>query len=195
MKISLIRHGATEGNLRKNYIGQTDEYLCEQGKAEIAEKVSADTYLVADKVFVSPLLRCLETANTIYPELENIIVEEIRECNFGDFENKNFEDLSGDPAYQEWIDSKGKLPFPNGESLEEFQKRCVYAFSEIVDNALAEGFEHVAIVAHGGTIMSIMSGFTDGEYFSFMAKNGGGYLLELDQTMWQAKLFKTLNQF
>ena len=28
MKIVLIRHGATKGNLEKRYIGRTDEDLC-----------------------------------------------------------------------------------------------------------------------------------------------------------------------
>ena len=31
MKIVLIRHGATKGNLEKRYIGRTDEDLCGEG--------------------------------------------------------------------------------------------------------------------------------------------------------------------
>ena len=33
--IFFIRHGATEGNLRRRYIGRTDEPLCEAGIAQV----------------------------------------------------------------------------------------------------------------------------------------------------------------
>ena len=39
--IFFIRHGATEGNLRRRYIGRTDEPLCEAGIAQV--KLFTDT--------------------------------------------------------------------------------------------------------------------------------------------------------
>lgn len=39
------------------------------------------------------------------------IIEELAECDFGEFENKNYKELEGNPHYQEWIDSNGTLPF------------------------------------------------------------------------------------
>ena len=35
MKIILIRHGKTEGNIKNRYIGRTDEPLCGEGLDEI----------------------------------------------------------------------------------------------------------------------------------------------------------------
>lgn len=194
MKILLIRHGATEGNLQQHYLGNTDESLCPQGVAGIKAKIADGAYIAADKVYVSPMKRCQETADLIYPKQAKIVVENLKECDFGDFEGKSYKDLTGNPKYQKWIDSNGKLPFPNGESLESFAKRSVYAFAQIVDESLEAGLESIAIVAHGGTSMAVMAGYTGGEYFDFKPKNGGGYLLELDKTMWQAKLFKTLKE-
>ena len=41
MKVILIRHGKTPGNLLKQYIGRTDQSLAEEGIAEL--KVIADS--------------------------------------------------------------------------------------------------------------------------------------------------------
>ena len=38
MKIYLIRHGETKGNLKKKYIGRTDEKLCSEGRIKLENK-------------------------------------------------------------------------------------------------------------------------------------------------------------
>ena len=48
---------------------------------------------------------------------------EFTEIDFGEFEGKNYEELKGNDAYQKWIDSGGALPFPNGESRDDYVKR------------------------------------------------------------------------
>ena len=59
--------------------------------------------------------RCIQTAKILYPGRAQVKIEEFRECDFGSFEGKNYQDLSGDPVYQAWIDSGGTLGFPGGE--------------------------------------------------------------------------------
>ena len=54
----LIRHGRTAGNLERRYIGSTDEPLCPEGRREVSGLRAPE----ADRVFASPLKRCLETA-------------------------------------------------------------------------------------------------------------------------------------
>ena len=44
MKIVLIRHGATKGNLEKRYIGRTDEDLCGEGIKKLKEDTCAGIY-------------------------------------------------------------------------------------------------------------------------------------------------------
>ena len=117
-EIWLIRHGMTEGNRYQRYIGKTDELLCEEGK----EKLKEFFYPEPEAVFVSPLVRCRETAEILFPEKRLRIIDQLAECDFGDFENKNYLELSGNPDYQAWVDSGGILPFPNGESREEFSE-------------------------------------------------------------------------
>lgn len=120
LKIYLIRHGKTQGNLSGKYIGsRTDEPLCEEGIRELKGK----TYPQAQILFVSPMKRCIQTAELLYPGLEQRKIPLLQECDFGDFENKNYKELSGNPDYQAWIDSGGTLPFPGGEDSEEFRSK------------------------------------------------------------------------
>ena len=162
IKLWLIRHGKTEGNKLARYIGTTDEPLCQEG-IEFLKKMD---YPKVQEIYVSPLRRCVQTAEILFPEKPVHIIEELAECDFGEFENKNYKELDGNPNYQAWIDSNGTLPFPGGESREEFE---------------------VALVVHGGTIMNIMEEYTDiqKQFYEWHVKNGGGYEVELDENMWK----------
>lgn len=183
MEIYLIRHGQTEGNKDKRYLGITDEGLCEQGKAEIKNRVKEKCYLPTSRVFASPMKRCIETAAIIFPEINPIIVEDLRECDFGSFEYRNHQEMNGEKEYQEWIDSNGLLPFPGGESLLSFRERCVKSFLQVVENLEKEQLEigkieePIVFVVHGGTIMALLSEISndDKEYFNYLCDNGKGY--------------------
>ena len=97
IKIAMIRHGKTYGNTLGRYIGVTDEPLCEEGKKELEQR-TMDT---VELLFVSPLKRCLETADILYPYAKQVKIPEFAECNFGEFENKNYQELKDNPKYQE----------------------------------------------------------------------------------------------
>lgn len=174
MKIILIRHGKTKGNLEKRYIGRTDESLCDAGRKELAEK----SVPPCDVLVSSPMKRCLETASILYPCKSPVICGDFRECDFGDFECRNYIELSGDRYYQSWIDSGGVLPFPNGESTESFKRRCRDAFIRITEEYKAA--ERLGFVVHGGTIMSVMEAFAVPEknYFDYQISCGCGYIAD-----------------
>ncbi|MBR4234802.1 MAG: histidine phosphatase family protein [Clostridia bacterium] len=176
MKLYLIRHGLTKGNLERRYIGcRTDEELCEEGIA----RLRALRLPPVGRVVASPLKRCVQSAQILYPGVKPELVPDFRECDFGDFEGKNYTELSGDPAYQAWIDSNGELPFPGGESRKQFAERCVRAFKRL--NLFAGGSD-CALVAHGGTLMAIMEACAvpHGEYFDFQTGCAEGFVLEKD---------------
>lgn len=179
LKIALIRHFATDGNLHKRYIGSTDEALCEEGKL-IAQSIQ---YPEIEALFVSPLLRCVETAKIIYPSHMAVVLHEFRECDFGEFENKNYKELSNNPNYQDWIDSDGTLPFPGGEDIMHFKERCVMAFHDMIDICLERAYESIGVIAHGGTIMSILDQYSEPHegYFHWQVGNGMGYIAEMKE--------------
>lgn len=172
----LIRHGMTKGNMEKRYVGsRTDEALCPEGIQQLKQY----PYPAVRYVYSSPLRRCLETASVIYPGLPVRIVPDLRECDFGTFEYKNYSDLNGCSEYQAWIDSGGELPFPGGESRAGFSARCLAAFRSL---PLYADHENCALIVHGGTIMAIMEAMArpKGAYYDFQVKNGDGYLLNND---------------
>ena len=174
MKYILIRHGRTRGNLERRYIGcRTDEDLCAEG----IEQLKTLRYPDADFVFASPMRRCIQTAQIIYPGKLVHIADDLRECDFGDFEGRNYDDLKDDPAYQAWLDSAGELPFPGGESKKEFSERSVKAFESIA-SGLNDG--NYAFIVHGGTIMAVMEHLIGGSYYDFQVQNGKGFILNGD---------------
>lgn len=182
LKLWLIRHGMTEGNRHGRYIGVTDEALCEQGK----DALSLMGYPMPQAVYVSPMLRCTQTAGILFPGKSLQIIEELSECHFGKFENKNYQELSKEKDYQAWIDSNGMAPFPGGESREEFQKRTLRGFQKAVNDCVRRNLEDAALVVHGGTIMNIMEEYctVKRSFYEWHVKNGGGYLVELNKRDW-----------
>ena len=188
-ELILIRHGKTAGNLLGRYIGsRTDEPLCDEGREGLAGKQLPEV----ERLYVSAMKRCVETAEILWPGFDQKKMQKVtdlRECDFGDFENKNYKELSGNGDYQAWIDSNGTLPFPNGESMDAFKSRCLEAFARIVEEVSGAEQEWIAsgktgifragIVVHGGTIMAILEqyGYPKAAYFDYQVKNGCGYRL------------------
>lgn len=183
LRLVLLRHSFTEGNLKKRYIGTTDEPLCPEGIRFLREHF----YPEAEHVFVSPMRRCVETARLLYPHMSFHIIEELAECDFGDFENKNYLELSDDPDYQRWVDSGGTLPFPHGESRDAFKWRSLSGFQKVVYFCLNNGARSAAVVTHGGNIMNIMEeySYVRKEYYQWHVGNGCGYVVEIEEDLWK----------
>lgn len=189
MKLYLIRHGKTKGNLEKRYIGRTDQGLCPEGITELREKLAGGFFTGMENtniLLASPMKRCIETAGILLPEIEPVLIPQFREIDFGEFEGKNYQELCGNASYQAWIDSNGQTAFPGGESRERFVDRCLEGMSRVMSYVEqrypGEADETVVtMVVHGGTIMSLLStlGQGGGSYYDFMCGNGDGYVCEL----------------
>lgn len=134
--MTFIRHGATASNREGRYLGKTDESLSEEGTKALQQYKEAKGYPAADILFSSPMKRCLETVQILYPGQTRIPIQipEWTEMDFGVFEGHNYKELSGDPGYQQWIDSGGTMPFPEGESREEFIQRSVVGFEHMLQD-------------------------------------------------------------
>ena len=189
MEIRLIRHFATEGNLEKRYIGVTDEEIKAECVLEhtLKKEENGREEWKPELVIVSPLRRCRQTAEILFPGEPVHIIEELAECDFGEFENKNYKELEGNPHYQEWIDSNGTLPFPGGESREGFKSRNLRGFDRVVSGCIRSHVAEAALVIHGGTIMNIMEEYADIQkpFYEWHVRNGGGHEVELDENLWK----------
>lgn len=204
IRLTLIRHGAAKSNLEHRYLGVSDEALSAEGVEWLIQRKENGCYPIAERVFVSPMLRCRQTAEILFPKAEICVIPDWTEIDFGLFEGKNYEELAGNVFYQRWIDSGGTLPFPSGESREAFVKRTMRGFEEMLSLQRArngqkgqreqgegrkkkeareqkrqeeqiDSTEFTAVV-HGGTIMALCSSLFGKEYFDYQIGCGEGFV-------------------
>lgn len=185
MELILIRHGTTQGNLERRFIGRLDVPLAPQGE-ELARRVGP-TLPAVDHIYRSPLRRCEQTAELLWPGTALTVIDELKETDFGPFEGKNHEELKDDPLYQAWIgqatDSHlNYAAMPVGESPEQVTERVSVGLQKLVADALDWGFDRVGVVSHGGALMGLLTryGRPVREYYGWMCPNCGGFRMALD---------------
>lgn len=170
MTVYLIRHGLTQGNLERRYIGSADQPLCPAGRKQLQDLHPP----AADKLYVSPMLRCRETAEILYPAMAQEIVDGLRETDFGKFELCTYEELKDDQDYQAWLDTCGESAPPGGESKAEVKERVLAAFLSAVQGH--NEASRLAFVVHGGTIMTLLEALEEScQFYAWQAPNGGGF--------------------
>ena len=144
MELYLVRHSSVNVEKGTCY-GQWDVALADTFTQEIASlKVQIpETF---DIVYSSPLSRC----NIMAKELQKSdILEDKRllEMHFGDWENKNWDDLNSDELTK-WMDDFVNQRTPNGENLVDLADR-VKSFITYLRTTDAQ---KVLIVTHAGVI-------------------------------------------
>ncbi|MBQ1501022.1 MAG: histidine phosphatase family protein [Firmicutes bacterium] len=187
LNVIILRHGKTEGNIYHRYTGgRIDEPLCEEGLAEL-RAIAPDPGV--DTVWVSPMLRARQTAEHLFPAARQIVVNELREMDFGDFEGRSAEDMADDPVYREWVNNSCEGGCPHGEKLGDFIERTRAVFLKLVDEALAAGRSRLTIVAHGGTLMAVMSAYSGDDRYLFYwnTENLRGWQMTLEEAEWREK--------
>ncbi len=181
MKIYLLRHGQTSYNVEKRYQGTLDIPLSAEGKAQL---IRAD--ISPKTVYVSPLIRARSTADILFPEAEQVVVDDLREMCFGIFQGRNYIEMEHDPEYIAWVGENCEGCCPGGERKAEFSGRTCNAFAPLVDQALQRGEEMLVILAHGGSQMAIMERYAlpHHDYYHWCGPNAGGYVLEANAAAW-----------
>jgi alpha-ribazole phosphatase len=180
-KIHLIRHGKTYANEKRLYCGSTDLPLSEEGEKEIAQLKLQGIYPEADLYFTSGLLRCEQTLDIIYGEVKREAAPELAEFGFGAFELKSYEQLKEEQAYQAWItDQTGDYRCPGGESKNQFERRVIGGFEDILKKLRQKGGNFSAFtVCHGGAIAAVMEYLFPGikNFYEWQPGPGRGYTL------------------
>jgi alpha-ribazole phosphatase len=187
-EIHFIRHGLTLANMNAQYIGVKDVPVCDNGIKELQELRKNCKYPVVQKIFSSPLTRCIQTAKIIYPEMTPIIVENLKEMNFGDWEGKTVKELQNTSEYANWLENSGALKSPpKGESSEEFGQRIFNAFEKVVEDLILADIESIAIFSHGGVIMSLLTRYSarSRPQIEWMVKNGCGFSAQIEIPLWE----------
>lgn len=146
MEIYMIRHTSVDVPAGYAY-GQSDVPLRTsfEEEAEVVKKAISE--LTFDKVWTSPLTRCVRLATYCgYPDA--IKDDRLKEINFGEWEMKTWEEISSDPRSQGWFENWVNVQTPYGESLTDQYKRV----SNFLDQLRKSGLQQVCIFAHGGVL-------------------------------------------
>lgn len=196
-EIALIRHGITEGNIRRLYYGATNVPLAQKGIDELKRLRSEGVYPSGENamIYTTGMGRTAHTLQLIYGDVPHEIIKDLREINFGVFEMKTYEELMEYEEYRDWITamSDTKAP-PNGESIREFNERVIRGFEKVREaNSLrALQLRHRGknarsiVICHGGTISSIMNYLWPGVHdnmYEWLPNPGHGYMISFEDNI------------
>ena len=186
LKIHLIRHGATDANYDGRYIGcKTDLPLAPEGLNELRLLKDDIDYPEIERLHSSPMLRCRQTGAVLYPDFEPVTVEELKEYDFGSFENKTAAELESNPNFIPWTSGRLSAP-PGGEDNSEFIKRICVGFNKIVLDMIESGLTESAVIMHGGAIMMLLgvSAVPRSKPIEWTADNGRGYSVRVTPSLY-----------
>lgn len=186
-RLSILRHGITDANENGIYIGKTDLPLSENGREALHEKYETHEYPKVQRVYTSPLERAVQSAEILFPDRELVVVDDLREMDFGVFEGLSVDDLIELDSYKKWLKGGLDNPPPNGESLRNMMLRCYSALNLMILDMMKEGITHAGAVTHSGILMNMMScfGLPKMKPMEFACDPGEGYEIIVSAMMWQ----------
>ena len=181
MRLTIIRHGITSGNILNQHIGTTDIPLAAEGE-ELARKTSKFLGKY-DAYYCSPMLRTRQTAALLFPGKTVTPFDGFQERDFGEYEGKTHTELAGDPFYAEWVQDQISAP-PGGESVDMLTKRCGTALERLLSDAEARHASNIVLVTHGNVIRALMSHYTSlGIPFrDWLTENCGGWVVDVGRS-------------
>ena len=169
MKLTLLRHGQTEGSLRDLYYGATDLPVLPESLAALHE--SAGRYPTASRYYTSGLLRTEQTLRAIYGDVPHTQLPGLREMDFGDFEMRAYTgDLENDPAFRAWCEDAEHNVCPHGESVLQVLERSLRAIQPVLDAG-----EDTVCVIHGGVTSGLMMHWFGGTRYDYSPAPGTGF--------------------
>jgi probable phosphoglycerate mutase len=188
----LLRHGITEWNRQGRYTSATDVGLLPDAPRQLLPAAAALQTSGIERILLSPLRRARETELILRQtgalgSIPAVIVEDLRELDFGEFEGKTKQQLGTGlfaEAYRKWLREEFAGPAaPGGESLADAAVRA----SRVLDS-VAESGPRTLIVSHGYLLKVMVSvalpqegrGVRDSHF-----ANGEVVSLERDENVWR----------
>lgn len=147
MILYLIRHTSVDVPPGVCY-GQTDVPLKPSFEAEAGETAKQLEGLVFDRVYTSPLSRCVRLA-AFCGYADALRDDRLKEIHFGAWEMQPFDAIT-DPHLQTWYADYLHVRATQGESFEDLFHRV----SLFLDELRKQPYSQVAIFAHGGVLIS-----------------------------------------
>jgi len=164
IKLILIRHGESDGNVQRKFCGFKDVCLTKKGIWQAERLAYRLKGLQVDAVYCSDLKRARHTAEIIFRDrgVDIITNPKFREMNFGIWEGYTFEEVKSKYGYGDefnlWLENiNEKINIPQGESLVDLNNRVMAELGKILKkHEKVDKDETIALVCHGGTIRVIL---------------------------------------
>lgn len=138
IELILFRHGHTQWNKERRYLGSSDlPLLPEERDGLAANRELPELTGEFWRVYCSDLLRCRETLAAAAPSLaaRAVFDPRLREMSFGEWEGCTYEQLSDNPLYRSWIDDPAAVTPPGGEAWAAFTARLEHFLTELLQEA------------------------------------------------------------
>ena len=162
MRLVLVRHGETAWNKEGRFQGQGPVGLNERGIRQARQMAKSLIPMKPAALYASPLPRSLMTAEEISRELGIPVqpVEGIREVNLGKLEGITGQEMRTKypQIYATWRRDPSQVVFPDGESLQQLQRRSWNAIKGIEK---AHAWDLIVAVSHNFAIRSILCRFLE----------------------------------
>jgi broad specificity phosphatase PhoE len=149
-----VRHGENDVIITRIAGRQSGVHLNAAGREQARRVADAIGRFPIDAIYAGPLERACETAEPLCHRLglPLQIAEEFNEIQFGDWTNRDFNDLRKQEEFQTWNAFRSFSAAPNGEMMLEVQTRVI---SKVRN--LAAQYQFVVIFTHGDVIRATMA--------------------------------------
>lgn len=186
ISIALIRHGITHSNMEGRFVGGIDEPITPQAAEQLRLLASCYPYPKADMIYRSPLTRCRQTMEEIYPNRCNTVLCGLREIEFGRYEGvlaqEAFEELGAPPIRER----RTEFSFPGGESFGDCLERGIKSIDRIIKDSVSEGYSAVSVVTHSMWISTFLQHcmVSENHHTNLYCGNGMGISVLADPEEW-----------
>lgn len=157
VKIIIIRHGQSLGNLNRIFLGHTDLDLSDLGYRQANATAEHLKDEKIDKIYSSDLIRAMNTASP-HGKIHNLEVisdKDLREAYVGEWENMNVDDIiekwGREVFVDQWKNNFGCFSFPGGESTRAAGDRF---FTRLVQLCSENEGKTILISSHAAIIRS-----------------------------------------
>lgn len=179
IEMQLIRAGITQGNINGILIGTKDEPLAQTAQKNIKKNVEQMYYDAVERVYSSPLIRCMQSAQIIYPDISCIVNDDLRPLDIGELTNMPIYKAKYSKLFDDWADSDTIQPLGGGENPNLFEIRCTKCIREILNTCAEEGVSSIAVFSHRLYINTLLKHFIvpKNVYYNWRIPHGKSYKL------------------
>ncbi|MFQ5667918.1 MAG: histidine phosphatase family protein [Candidatus Binatia bacterium] len=189
MRLTLVRHGETDGQSSIRYYGRTDVPLSALGRTQMERVRRALTGQRFAAVYASTLCRAVEAATIVCRGSAVRRVAGFDEINFGAWEGLTVEEIRArDPeVYAHWAVRDGDFRYPAGESTRAFRRRVGRTLRAVLADAPPGD---LLFVVHKGIIRCVLTELlqlNDSERAALVADLASIHVISRDNGRWRAE--------